>query len=154
MLIGELMTKSPITVREDTSVKDALRLLATYQISGLPVVNEQNSMVGIMSEYDLLAKEGRTVGDIMTRSVISVTPDTPVELVSHLLTDHRIRRLPVLREGKLVGIVSRSDIIRMMSLQWHCEICGETLRGEKAPEKCGRCGSNVTFTHTLVTPGM
>jgi CBS domain-containing protein len=154
MLIGELMTRQPITVRETTSLKDATSLLTRYQISGLPVVDDTHTMVGIISEFDLIAKQGNTVKDIMTKSVISVTPDTPVELVSHLLTDHRIRRLPVLSEGKLVGIVSRSDIIRMLSLQWHCEVCGEGFRGEKAPKSCGRCGSNLTFAHALLAPGM
>ncbi len=154
MLISEIMTKHPVTVKGTTPLKEALGLLTNYQISGLPVTGENGVMIGIISEYDLMAKKGLTVGDIMTKSVISVTPDTPVELISHLLTDHRIRRLPVLEEGKLVGIVSRSDIIRMLSLQWICEVCGETLRGEKAPKNCTRCGSQLAFAHGLQTPGM
>ena len=154
MLIGELMTINPITVKDTTSLREATRLLTSYQISGLPVIDNSGTMVGIMSEYDLLAKQGEIVRDIMTRSVISITPETPVELVNHILTDHRIRRLPVLSEGKLVGIVSRSDIIRMMAHYWQCEVCGEAVRHEKAPQNCPRCTANATFAYALQTPGM
>lgn len=154
MLIEELMTRHPITVKETTPLRDAALLLSSYRISGLPVVDDRGTMVGIISEFDLISRQGAVAGDIMTKSVITVTPETPVELVNHILTDHRIRRLPVLSEGKLVGIVSRSDIIRMMSHCWHCEVCGETVRREKAPENCPRCTANTSFAHALQTPGM
>ena len=78
------------------------------RLSGLPVVNDNNRVVGMVTEYDVISKEGRTVSEIMTRGVISVTLDTDLEEVSHILVHERIKRLPVIDKGRLLGIVSRS----------------------------------------------
>src|SRR5688572_25998966 len=109
MKVKEIMTTGVISVPEDNTIEDAARTLARHRISGLPVVNSSGTLVGLVTEYDLIAKEGHTVADIMSRSVISVSPDTDVEEVSHLLTNRRIRRVPVIEGDQLVGIVSRSD---------------------------------------------
>ena len=109
----------------------------------------------LVTEHDLIAKGGATVADIMSRSVISVTEDTDVEEVAHLLTNRRIRRVPVLRGDQLVGIVSRSDLVRQIAMRWVCPVCGEVVRGPEAPEQCPRCHApkNV-FTHETMNPGM
>lgn len=154
MLVKDVMTPDPITVAETSSIQDTARLLTRHRISGLPVVDGDGKVVGVVSEFDLLSKHGTTVADVMTRGVLSVSSDSSIEVVSHLLTDHRIRRVPVIDGHKLVGIVSRSDIIKLMSVYWHCEVCGEAIRGEKAPERCPKCGADSTFVHAMQAPGM
>ena len=141
MKAEDVMTTRVITVTENQTKQHAARLLSQHRISGLPVVNNDNIVVGVVTEYDVIGKEGKTVGDIMTRGVISVTPDTDLEEVSHLLVHERIKRLPVLDRGRLVGIVSRADLVREVAMHWVCPVCGEMIHSEKAPEICSRCGS-------------
>ncbi len=149
------MTRTVISILDTAMVEDAARLLARNRISGLPVVNAEGMLLGLVTEHDLIAKSGRLVSDIMSRSVISVSPDTPVEEVQHLLTNQRIRRVPVLEDGKVVGIVSRSDLVRQIAMRWVCDICGEKVSGEEAPTSCPRCGADESaFVHNIVSPGM
>jgi CBS domain-containing protein len=151
----EIMTTSVLSVPNDATIEDAARLMARQRISGLPVVNADGALVGLVTEYDLISKSGQTVADIMSGSVISVSPDTEVEEVSHLLTNRRIRRVPVLQGDKLVGIVSRSDLVRQIAMRWVCPICGEVLRGPEAPEQCPRCHApKSAYTHEMMQPGM
>jgi CBS domain-containing protein len=155
MKVEEIMTTSVISVPEDATIEDAARLLAHQRISGLPVVSTDGALVGLVTEYDLISKSGQTVADIMSRSVISVSPDTDVEEVSHLLTNRRIRRVPVLQGDKLVGIVSRSDLVRQIAMRWVCPMCGEVVRGPEAPDQCPRCHApKSAFTHEMMQPGM
>jgi CBS domain-containing protein len=148
------MTPEPTTVRENTAIHDAAKLLARQRITGLPVVNPEGRLVGIVSESDIFTKRGETVSDIMSKSVISVSSETSVEIVVHMLTDHRIRRVPVVDGDRLVGIVSRADIIRMMVMYYYCEVCGEAIRGEQAPERCPKCGADGSMVHAMQAPGM
>ena len=155
MKVKEIMTTSVISVPEDATIEDAARLLARYRISGLPVVNADGALVGLVTEYDLISKPGQAVADIMSRSVISVSPETDMEEVSHLLTNRRIRRVPVLQGDQLVGIVSRSDLIKQIAMRWVCPTCGEVVRGPEAPEQCPRCHApKSAFTHEMMQPGM
>ena len=154
MKVEDVMITKVITVTEDQTKQQAARLLAQHRISGLPVVNENNVVAGVVTEYDIMSKEGQTVGEIMTRGVISVTPDTDLEDVSHLLVQERIKRLPVLDRGRLVGIVSRADLVREVALRWVCSVCGEVMHSEEQPERCPRCGaSNVAASFVSVPPG-
>lgn len=141
MKVSDVMTQKVITVREDQSKEQAARLLARHHISGLPVINKEGTLVGVVTEYDVIAKIGKSVGDIMTREIISVTPDTDLETASDLLVHERIRRLPVLDEGRLVGIVSRGDVVRIVAMRWVCPVCGEAAFGDQPPEFCPRCGA-------------
>ncbi len=100
MKAEDVMTTRVITVTENQTRQQAARLLSQHRISGLPVVNNENVVVGVVTEYDIIGKEGQKVGELMTRGVISVTPDTDLEEVSHLLVYERIRRLPVLDQGR------------------------------------------------------
>ncbi|HEX5690037.1 MAG TPA: CBS domain-containing protein [Roseiflexaceae bacterium] len=155
MKVKEIMTTSVLSVPQDATIEDAARLMAHQRISGLPVVNADGALVGLVTEYDLISKSGQTVADIMSGSVISVSPDTDVEEVSHLLTNRRIRRVPVLQGDKLVGIVSRSDLVKQIAMRWVCPVCGEVLRGPEAPEQCPRCHApKSAFTHEMMQPGM
>ena len=155
MKVKEIMTTTVISVPEDETIEDAARLLARHRISGLPVVNKDGALVGLVTEYDLISKAGHTVADIMGRSVISISPDTDVEEVSHLLTSRRIRRVPVMQGDQLVGIVSRSDLIKQIAMRWVCPTCGEVVRGPDAPDQCPRCQApKSAFTHQVMMPGM
>jgi CBS domain-containing protein len=155
MKVKEIMTSNVISVPEDSTVEDAARQLARHRISGLPVLNLAGKLVGLVTEYDLISKQGNTVAEIMSRGVISVTEDTDVEEVVHLLTNRRIRRVPVLRGDQLVGIVSRSDLVKQIAMRWVCPTCGEVVRGAEAPEQCPRCHApKSVFVHETMQPGM
>jgi len=151
----EIMTTNVVSVEQDSTIEDAARLLARHHISGLPVVNTAGALVGLVTEHDLIAKRGRTVGDIMSRSVISVSADTDVDQVAHLLTDQRIRRVPVMDGEKLVGILSRSDLVRQIAMRWVCSVCGEQVRSTEVPAQCPACHSpQSAFVHQVEFPGM
>jgi len=113
----DIMTKRVVTVSPRTTVKELTELLAAKKISGVPVVDEQKRVIGIATEADVLAHPGaKTVEEIMTKRVISVKPDTPVEEIAKLLAKKKIKRVPVIDEkGKLVGIVSRADIVKVFA---------------------------------------
>ena len=112
-------------------------------------------LVGLITELDLIAKSGSRVGDVMVRGVISVSPETPIEEVAHLLANRKIRRVPVLDGEKLVGIVSRSDLIKQMAMRWVCHVCGGVVRSGSLPERCPTCGAGSTaFSSQMEMPGM
>lgn len=155
MKVREIMTSDVISVTEESTIEDAARILARHRISGLPVINAKHALTGLVTEYDFISKQGQTVGDIMSRGVISVTEDTDVEEVSHLLANRRIRRVPVLRGDQLVGIVSRSDLVKQIAMRWVCPVCGEVVRAPEAPGQCPRCHApQSVFTHETMNPGM
>jgi len=155
MKVREIMTTAVISVSEDATIEDAARLLARQRISGLPVVNKNGMLIGLVTEYDLISKDGHTVADIMSRGVISVSPETEIEEVKHLLANQRIRRVPVLEGDQLVGIVSRSDLVKQIAMRWVCPTCGEVVRGPEAPVQCPRCHApQSVFTREVMQPGM
>ena len=143
MFARDVMSRIPITVTAETSVEACARLLLDKRISAVPVVDPQQHVIGIVSEGDLMRRResgterraswwlslvsdprsaareytksaGHSVGDIMTRQVISVREDTGLAAIADILEKHRIKRVPVLNAGKLVGIVSRADLVRAM----------------------------------------
>ncbi len=145
MQAQDVMTTNVVTVARDTPVTEIAKLLLERQISAVPVVADDGQLLGIVSEGDLihglgqegakrswwldllaspqtraessLKGHGRLAWDVMTRSVISVTPETPLSEIAALLEARRIKRVPVLRDGELVGIVSRADLLRGFALQ-------------------------------------
>ncbi len=141
---GEIMSAPVHTVFLDVPVGDIAELLRAKGISGVPVVDAAGTLLGLVSEFDLLAKTGSTAADVMTSNVISVSADTPIADVRHLLVDRHIRRVPVVVHGELVGIVSRGDVVALLATEWVCQVCGEAVRGDHPPEACPRCqdGSN------------
>lgn len=115
---SDVMTKELVTVLPDTTAEEAILTLLKYKISGAPVVDAGGRLVGIVSEYQLLSviyDEGfklQPVKDLMTKEVLSVSSETQLTEIANLFIVHRIRRLPVLEDGELVGQISRRDIIR------------------------------------------
>lgn len=139
----DIMTRDVATVTADMPVHEIARMMTERHISGVPVVDGQHNIIGIVTEADLLhrvethtekksswwlrlfsdpealAREfskahGRTAGDIMTRKVISVAENAPLDVIADAFDTHRIKRVPVTRDTMLVGIVSRGDIVRAL----------------------------------------
>lgn len=140
----DVMVRDVVTVKADDEIVRAARLLAEHDVSALPVIDETGAVVGVLSEADLMRREeigtgkqrpwwleavmpgsalahdfarehGRKVGEVMTADVISAGEETPVGEIANLLEKHRIKRVPILRDGKLVGIVSRSNLIQALA---------------------------------------
>jgi CBS-domain-containing membrane protein len=152
--VKEIMTTPVVHADADASVGEVASLLARHHISAVPITDASGFVVGLVSEHDLLAKQGATARDIMVSSVISVTEDTDVEDVRVLLVDRRIRRVPVMAGQQLVGIVSRSDLVGLMALEWSCQVCGEIVRGADPPDRCPKCGSGQSsFVQQVPAPG-
>lgn len=117
------MTRSVVKLRPDMNVLAAAKVLVERRISGAPVVDEAGSLLGIISEHDCLrviasgAYDGehlhftQDVSDIMTRECKTATPEADLQTLAGLFVGEHIRRVPVIEDGKLVGIVSRRDIL-------------------------------------------
>jgi CBS domain-containing protein len=154
MIVKDVMTTQVITVKEAQTRQQVAHLLTQHRISGVPVVKNGNVVVGVVTEYDIIAKEGLRVRDIMTRSVISVSEDTDLEEVSRIFVHEHIKRLLVLDHGKLVGIVSRADLIKQVAMRWVCPICGELIHSQVPPECCPRCGAaRIGALAEAISPG-
>lgn len=136
----DVMTSPAVTVRPDTPVVEAARIMARRRISGLPVVDEDGHLMGIVTEADLLLKEagpgglplvafhaegpppdvqpllrryeGRLVGEVMTREVVATQEDTPLQQVAALMARKNVNRIPILRGRVVVGVVSRNDVLK------------------------------------------
>jgi CBS domain-containing protein len=117
---GAIMTTEIVTSRPNVSIEAAIDTLLSKEISGLPVVDDDGRLVGVISEFALLAVaydrrvKNHTVNQHMTRDIISVDIDDPISRVADLCIVHRVRRLPVLKDGRLVGIISRRDVLRAL----------------------------------------
>ncbi len=136
---ADIMSSPVIAIPADTAVAEIADLLRANRISGVPVVDDSGHVLGLVSEFDLLAKEGKTAASLMTTAVISVSAATKIADLRHLLIEKRVRRLPVLEDGRVVGIVSRGDIVSLLATEWVCAVCGEPVRGPTPPQKCPRC---------------
>jgi acetoin utilization protein AcuB len=111
MLVIERMTSNPVTITAEISVGEALDIIKQRKVRHLPVVNERGALVGITSEKDLLwAGRDELVANVMVRDVIMITEYTPLENAARIMVDHRISSLPVMRDGKLVGIITETDL--------------------------------------------
>ena len=144
MQAKDIMTTSVISVPLDGTVEDAVRLMLDHHISALPVLDDQGRLKGLLSEGDLMRRvrdtesprrswwleifggtsntardfvklKSNRVEDVMTRDVVSVEEDTAVAEIARLLEKHRIKRVPVLRAGRVVGIVSRANLLHALS---------------------------------------
>jgi CBS domain-containing protein len=146
-MVGEIMTRNVLTAKPDTPVVEIVQLMSKQHITGLPVVDEDNRLLGVVSESDIIGKAGDTVADIMTNGSWTVTEETRLGEAAEILLRRRIRRLPVVRgENELVGLLSRSDLINFFANHvWTCSWCGKGYRGFFAPSACSNCGGE-TFT--------
>ncbi len=118
MIASDIMTHRVCTTRPETSVQEVAQLLSNQRISGAPVVDDKGQIVGIVTQADIIGKvdrEGLRVADIMCRELIVIAEEMPVGEIASLLTERRIKRVPVVRNGKLVGIVSRADIVHAVA---------------------------------------
>jgi CBS domain-containing protein len=147
-LVADIMVTDIVTARPDMSVKELAELLRERGVGGAPVVDDDGSVVGMVTDGDLMALDAdlhfphyiqfldsviyleraskfeerlkkavaATVRDIMTDEVLTVGPDDPVRKAATLMSDHKIDRVPVEKDGKLVGIVGRHDVLKVLGL--------------------------------------
>ena len=120
MTASAVMTKDLVTICPDATIKEAIDLLISKQISGLPVVDDDQRLVGVITEFALLAMvydekvQNHPVSQHMTREVITVEADDPINRIADLCIVHRVRRLPVMKDGRMVGLIARRDVLRAM----------------------------------------
>lgn len=131
MLVGERMTQPPVTITEDTSIDRALQLMREKRIRRLPVLDKHGKLVGMVSEKDLLYASPSpattlsiyevayllsriTVREVMSKELITVTEDTPLEEAARIMADNRIGGLPVVRGEQVVGIITETDIFKIL----------------------------------------
>ena len=115
--IRSLMTSQVISVRPDASVADALRLLMAHRISGLPVVEKDMTIVGILSEKDVLKvfyEDVESVASLMTRNPTTLSVDAPLVDAFDVLMANDFRRVLIHEKGKLVGLISRADLMPVL----------------------------------------
>jgi len=139
MKVEDVMTTDVATVTPSTPLKDVAQILVERDISGVPVVDADGSVLGVVSEADLLAKEraepptrggplawlvdpieiierrklgARVAGEVMTSPAVTIPPYRNLATAAGVMLDSRVNRLPVIRDGKLVGIVTRADLVR------------------------------------------
>ncbi|MFB0534778.1 MAG: CBS domain-containing protein [Anaerolineae bacterium] len=130
MLVHERMSKKAITITDDIPINQALKFMRDEKVRRLPVLNKKGELVGIVSERDLLYASPSpvtslsihelhyliskiAVGEVMTKDVVTVSEYTPLEEAARIMADHKIGSLPVVRDGKLVGIITESDLFRI-----------------------------------------
>jgi CBS domain-containing protein len=133
--VKDVMTRRVVAVREDASFKEMADMMRRRRVSGFPVLDRRDRVVGVVSEADLLVKEavqaagtslvaalrhvreedkasGVTAADLMTRPAITISPDASVAEAARIMYDRRVKRLPVVNAaGKLVGVISRADVL-------------------------------------------
>jgi CBS domain-containing protein len=142
----DIMTPDPVTFRPETSVHEAAQTLAENRISGAPVVTESGAIVGIVSEYDLIARSGSLVREVMTHDVISVPDTATLDRVRAVLVSQRLKRVPVVNaQAQLVGLISRADLVRELAYRWQCKRCGNLIRARRPPSECPKCGTSDSF---------
>lgn len=141
MLVVERMTTNPITVHGDLSVSNALKIIQERQVRHLPVVDDQETLVGIVAEKDLLrADSGESVARVMSSDVITVTEYTALEEAARIMADRKVSSLPVMRDGRLVGIITETDLFNIF-----LELLGARVPGLRltmlVPEEQGMLAS-------------
>jgi CBS domain-containing protein len=142
MIVGNFMTHQVVTVAPDASIVEAAKLMLAHKVSGLPVVDAVGHVVGIVSEHDLLREmddgrhgphwiqlmiedaelpgklarlHDRKVNEVMTPNPATVAPASSLSEACRLIEDLGVKRLPVVKDGKLVGIIARADLVRALA---------------------------------------
>lgn len=145
--VRDIMTSNVVKVHPDTSVSDIALLMTEHAISGLPVVDEEDQVLGVVTEQDMIVRNtrfkmpafitfldaiiyletpgqyrervervlGTTAEEIMSEPAVTTSPDASIEELSELMVDRKMNPIPVVQDNRIVGIVSRSDIIRLMT---------------------------------------
>ena len=122
MLARDIMTRDVITVTPSMTIKQLANALIKNQVSGAPVSDKKGKILGIVSEADIVAKRGKDVKSIMSKRIVSIEEETPVEQIAQLMMTHHVKRVPVMRGDQLVGIVSRADIVSAIARGEHVAI--------------------------------
>jgi predicted transcriptional regulator len=139
--VADVMIAVVLVMHPGDSVDEAARLIVDSRITGVPVVDADDHILGIVAESDILGKRGRTVDEIMTRAVITTDETTSLDAAAEAMLTRHIRRLPVVRDGKLVGILTRADLLRhVRHTHWTCDWCATTVIGLRRPNACPKCG--------------
>lgn len=121
--VNEIMTTDVISVAPYTLIEAALATMLKYKISGLPVIDDDGRLVGVISEFDMLILLSESpedyspislVADYMTTEVMAIKEDTPLDKVVEIFRSMSVRRLPVIRGEKLVGVLSRRDLVHVI----------------------------------------
>jgi len=143
MIVSDFMTRRVITIAPDSSTVEAAKLMMEHKVSGLPVIDAARHVVGIVSEHDLLRRREsgkgkqshwlrlmiertgltnesaqfheRKVNEVMTANPITIGPTSPLGEASRLIEERGIKRLPVVHNGELVGIIARADLVRALA---------------------------------------
>jgi CBS domain-containing protein len=148
LTVGDIMTREVISVSPDTPLKAVAELLVDRRISGVPVTEADGTLVGVLTESDLLDEKRRrvaiprmmlfgvytlpekllqeaweeggklTAADVMTRRLFTLPEDAPALQAANAIVERKINRIPIVRDGKLVGLVTRADILRAMARSW------------------------------------
>ncbi len=166
MLVGERMTKRPVTTAPDTPIEEALKLMRESKVRRLPVLDKEGKLVGIITEKDLLYVSPSPatslsvhelhyliskikVQDVMCKDVITATEYTPLEEAARIMADNKIGSLPVMRDGKLVGIITETDAFKIF-----LELFGAREKGIRltmlVPEQTGML---ATITRDIAEMG-
>lgn len=148
MRAHQVMTRNVISISPETSLPEAAKIMLDRHISGLPVVDAAGALVGVVSEGDFLRRaeigtqrkrsrwlqffvsagqsadefvreQGRKVADIMSRNVVSASEDTSIDALVGLMEKHHVKRIPILRDGKLIGVVTRSNLLQAVAALEH-----------------------------------
>jgi len=185
MQARDIMTKNVVSVGPDTDIREAAKSLLDHRISAAPVIDQEGSLVGIVSEGDLLRRpetgtgrrhswwldllasprekalryvkeHSRRVGDVMTRKVITVTEDTDLESIADTLEKNRIKRVPVVRDGKVIGIVSRANLMRGLIARKAAAPAQADDRAIAANVEAsiGEIGNLENYIHVVVSGGV
>lgn len=134
LMARDIMTREVATVSADMPVQAVTALLRQRQVTSAPVVDEHGHVLGMVSELDVLSRPGLTAGAVMSARVISVTEATDLDEVVQVFGSERIRSVPVLSEGRLVGVVSRADLLRPPALGQIRELLAIQQEAEHAAE--------------------
>jgi len=147
MKVGQIMNRNVVSVKPDTKVAEIAKKLIQYNLTGVPVIDDKDEIVGIVTEFDLIRRKGvvdipayinildsflyledlaeveeelrkmigATAKEVMTKEVVTIDPDADISELAELLEDKHMNPVPVVKNGKLVGIVSRADIVRLLA---------------------------------------
>ncbi|MFH1654345.1 MAG: CBS domain-containing protein [Pseudomonadota bacterium] len=120
ILVKEMMNRSIITVTTEVGVKKICQLLTKHKITGTPVVNKKKELLGFVSERDIIAAAGKqnfykkTAKHVMSKNLTTIEESASLDEASLIFSTHPFRHLPVLKNNKLVGIITRNDIVSQM----------------------------------------
>jgi len=186
MQAKDVMTTNVISVQPDTAVEEIARVMLKRNISAVPVVDANDAIVGIVSEGDLMRRaeteterhhswwlvflqnpaeqavdyikaHGRYARDVMTRSVVTAAEDTPVPEIAELLEERHIKRVPIVRDGRLVGIVSRANLLHgLAAVSRHERVSSDdqTIRSRILEELQGEAGVQAQYINIIVSDGV